>query len=85
MVTAAAAVGGMAWGQSRVGEEADQAQASSEPAEETEVHQRAGRKAHNRVTGMSVSRGEGSFPSGPVAKTPSSQRRGPRFDPQLGN
>ena len=29
--------------------------------------------------------GLGSFPGGPLAKTPNSQCRGPRFDPWSGN
>ena len=86
MVIAAAAMGEMAWGQSRVGEEADQSPGLDVNLQSRQrIHQRGGRKVCNRGTGTSVSRREGAFPGGPVAKTPSSQCRGPSFNPQFGN
>ena len=86
MVITAAAMGEMAWGHSRVGEEADQSPGlDMNPQSRQKIHQRGGRKVCHRGTGTSVSRREGAFPGGQVAKTQSSQCRGPSFDPQLGN
>ena len=40
----------------------------------------------NEMTGVCIkTRSRGDFPGGPVGKTPSSQCRGPRFDPWSGN